>query len=421
MEGVDFFTQYFAYAKELNGSSEAPDIFHRWSAIVGLGAWLGNSFQLQHGRSLLNPNIYAMLIGEAGSRKSSSIKLLVGLMATAGYKYFGAKKTSREKYFMDLAEGMDNEHTVEDMMEKNLFGAANEHDASESFIAADEFNRFFQTNILEFVSDLGDLWDFTGSYPYRLKNSKSLIIHNPVISILGGNTQTALNAAFPSEIIGQGFFSRILMIYGEKTGHRITFPRAVSKEETTEMLELLQAIKLKCTGTVKVTPGAEKLLDKIYKNWKGIDDVRFDSYSNRRFTHLLKLTIIVAASRLQESITEHTVVAANTVLSYAEHFMPKALGEFGKAKHSDVAQKVIQIIEGTHLPLQPSAIFKQLSNDLDKPSDLAPILQNLVAAEKIKKTDIGFLLVRKQLEDRKDIVDFSILTKQEREKVGSDD
>ena len=109
-----------------------------------------------------------------------------------------------------------------------------------------------------------------------------------------------------------------------------------------------------------IEPTARKLLEKIYTAWGGIDDVRFDTYSNRRFTHLLKLLLPVVAARLGNRVTERDVVYANTILTHTEHLMPKALGEFGKAKHSEVAHKVIQILEGAGVPLTITDVWKFL-------------------------------------------------------------
>ncbi|MFK5283171.1 hypothetical protein ACI3PL_26730, partial [Lacticaseibacillus paracasei] len=77
---------------------------------------------------------------------------------------------------------------------------------AESFIAADEFNNFIGLGNTDFISILGELWDYEGVYDYRLKNSKSVFIPYPTISILGGNTPTGFSQAFPPESIGQGFF-----------------------------------------------------------------------------------------------------------------------------------------------------------------------------------------------------------------------
>ena len=69
----DFFSSYLSYACD---NTEVPRFFGRWSAIVGLGAFLGRQYHFEHGHFNINPNIYCMLIGSAGTRKGTAIKLI---------------------------------------------------------------------------------------------------------------------------------------------------------------------------------------------------------------------------------------------------------------------------------------------------------------------------------------------------------
>jgi len=55
-----------------------------------------------------------MLIGEAGARKSTSIKLVKKLLGASGYTDFSANKTTKEKFLVDLQreEDFDLLHTT---------------------------------------------------------------------------------------------------------------------------------------------------------------------------------------------------------------------------------------------------------------------------------------------------------------------
>jgi len=409
----DFFSQYLSYVSE----TEVPVFFHRWAAISGLGAYLGRDFHFSHGHFTVNTNVYCMLIGNPGTRKSTAIKMMKQLLIKAGYTTIAADKTTKEKFLLDLSG--DDLKDSEDILTANLFGDSVNGHPRECFIMADEFNDFFGNGNIEFISLLGTLWDYSGTYSSRVKNSKSVSIYNPTISILGGNTPTGFSIAFPTDILGQGFFSRLLLIYGEPSGRKIPFPKAPSQELTDSLVKQLTAIKAIVHGEASLTSAAEKLLSHIYTSWKGLPDVRFESYSNRRFTHLLKLCLIHSAATASIKITHETVIYANTVLHYTEHFMSKALGEFGKAKHSDVSHKIMQLLESEVKVYSLKEIWKHVHNDLEKMNDLAELLRNLVAAEKIIGATGGFLARRKLLEetDVSGTVDFSFLTQEEKEKL----
>jgi hypothetical protein len=357
-----------------------------------------------------------MLVGTPGTRKSTAIKLMKKLLTDSGYNKIAASKTTKEKFLMDLAGELSEGEvkSAEDFLDQNLFGT--ETSDSEMFVMADEFNNFIGNGNIEFISILGELWDFNGTYTNRIKNGKSISISNPTISILGGNTPTNLALAFPPEVIGQGFFSRLLLIYGESNGKRIAFPEPPDPEHTKAISSHLQCIKSSAYGIAELHPTAKRLLEKIYGKTSGPEDIRFESFATRRFSHLLKLCLIMSAARCAREISEADVIHANTILSHAEHFMPKALGEFGKSKHSDVSHKIVQFIESSTGVVEFKAIWKCVSNDLEKQTDLATLLQNLMAADKIQavKGGLGFLPKKKAI-DQSDssMIDYSYLTEEE--------
>jgi len=384
---VDF---YLHYRKE----TEAPYNFHRWCALSGVGAILRRNFRLQFGSSYIYPNLYIMLVGESGSRKSVSIRSFAKVLRGAGYTDIAADKTTKEKFLLDL-QG-DSEDLLSDdpsrrrtsydrTTAENLFGADEVDDGEPRsvLIAADEFNDFIGIGNLEFCSTLGQLWDYEGVYKSRIKNGKSVAIPDPTISILSGNTAQNIATAFPPEIIGQGFLSRLLFIYGERSDRKYTIPPTPSKEATEKVILFLKEIESRVRGDATIEADAYKMLDAIYKGWDDLPDVRFRNYSTRRFTQLLKLSLICSASRLSTSVSATDVIRANTYLSAAEHNMPKALGEFGKGRHSAVSDKVMRILSTATKPIGVRDLWKEVQRDLEKPADLAVVMQSLEQADKI--------------------------------------
>lgn len=423
----DFISLYLQYTSK----TECPTFFHRWTAVSSLAAFLGRQIHFNHGHFTLYPNLYVMLIGSPGTKKSSAIKIGAKLLKQAGYTTFAAKKTRQEKFLLDLAEQSERKEIIKsgefnvdsDILDMNLWGENVEEADSytnkspaECFIAADEFNNFIGLSNLDFVSILGELWDYEGVFDYKLKNSKSVFIPNPTINILGGNTPTGFSQAFPPEAIGQGFFSRLLLVYGEPSGVRFTFPPPPDTVLQDQLIRLLDQIKNTVKGELQLTPEAMDLLDRIYHSWEGIDDVRFEHYTNRRLTHLLKLCLVVAASRVGTEITLRDVVYANTLLTFTEQLMPKALGEFGKAKYAEVTHKVMTALNSTNVPLTLQALWKQVHMDLDNRNQLVEIIGGLQVAEKIQTVEGGgFLPIKKvRSEGVEGAIDWSFLTESER-------
>lgn len=392
----DFFQSYLEYTT----GGEVPVCFHRWAAIVGIGTILERNVFLPFGNGAIYPNMYTMLIGNAGTKKSTAIKLIKKLLIRTGYTNIAAERTSKEKYLQDLSSQQDAGSGEQDVLDRNIFGTGDDSAVTSNFIAADEANDFFGIGNIEFLSVLGSLWDWEGKYENRIKTGKSDFISNPTISILAGNTPIGFATAFPPSIFGQGFFSRLLLVYSEPTGVRITLPKTPSAEETEHIVRLLSLIRSESVGRYEWDKSAYNLLDKIYQTEPDISDIRFESYFNRRHTHLQKLCLINACARLGKSINERDVLQANTYLRYIERLMPKALGEFGKARNSDLSHKILTIIE-TRFPISLKDIIKEISAEIEKPEEAGQIIRKFLMAEKIQQAN-GLFLPKKKVVDYED-------------------
>lgn len=416
------FDLYLAYTEE----TESPVIYHRWCLISAIGALLGRKYYLQHGRFRVFPNLYCMLIGHPGTRKSSAVKGVKKLILSGGYDTIAANRTSKEKFLLDLEGGADNEAfqgsggkaVYDSVTANNLWGPdSNMQEPREVFVMADEFNEFIGLGNIEFCSLLGDLWDWDDEktpYKQRLKNSKSVEIYQPTISILGGNTPENFAAAFPPTIMGQGFLSRLLLIHGEMTGKQYAFPPEPRKEDTDKLIEFFSDLRTTYHGATSLSSVARSMLETIYIGWRPLEDVRFKSYNTRRFTQLLKLCLIVSAASFRKEVTEHDVIFANTILAAAERLMPKALGEFGKSKNSDVTNKVMDLLEGTTKPLTTKEIWMHVHKDLEQIKQLGEILMSLSHAEKIQHIKDRGYLPKKKAAEVPIFVDWELLTEEER-------
>jgi len=403
---------YLSYTSD----TEAPMIFNRWAIISCAGAALGRQYYLPFGDSHIFPNMYVMLIGDPGTRKSTAIKGAKRILAQAGYDKFSADRTSKEKFLIDLEGKTDEDGKLVsgNAVMDDMFGADNEtSDPCETFIVSDEFNEFVGAGNIEFLSMLGNLWDWDSPqipFKQRLKTSRSVSIYQPTISILSGNTHAGFTQAFPPEAIGQGFMSRLLLIYGEASGKKIAFPTKPSDELKNRVVNNIIGMREKVVGEATMTTQARQMLEVIYRTFTDMGDARFKHYSTRRFTHLLKLCLVCTASNLRTEIGAADVLYANTILTYTEHSMPKAMGEYGKAKHTDVLAKIIAILSDAKSPIQQSDIWKQVQSDLDRPDDLIKLLAGLVQADKIQWIDRrGYLIVRKVLRTDAIYVDFSLM------------
>lgn len=386
---MDYFDEYFKYV----GDSEAPRIFHRWCALATLSAMMGREVFIPFGHRKIYPNQYILLMGAPGTRKSSAIGIARTALEKANYRTFAKERTSIERFFIDMARKPD---LAEEDLEALVMDSP-----SEVTIANGEFLDFIGKGNMEFLTALTNLWDNLPRYEHPKIHGKCVVIEQPTINIIGGATVKGLGIAIPPEALGTGILSRVILIYSDMTEKKITWPEPVDEEAAGNLVEILQRARGTMKGAIGRTAGATKILDRMYKAYPGIDDGRFSDYSARRFIHLLKITMLIAVSRGSMEMTEEDALLANTILYAAERNMPKALGEFGKSKYSDVSNTIMDLLGNARKPMSHSEIWKVVAKDLSDIKDLGTIMKNLITSEKVQVITVagkqGYLPLHKEV------------------------
>lgn len=402
-------TDLFEDYKKYIGQTESPMLFMRWGYLSMLGALLAKKVYLPFGHSEIYPNQYIMLMGSPGTRKALAIKAPKALLKEIGYSRVAADRTSEERFLIDM--GKVSSDPIGNLENLTL------SEVSDTYVMAEEFNAFIGANNISFLTMLTDLWDNKSVYEHPKIHGKSVTVTQPLVNIIGANTPENFAIAIPPEALGNGFMSRLLLVYSEGTGVQITWPEPPNLEAKAAILTRLMEIQ-DLRGPMSCTDEAKIALDRIYKEYKDLDDYRFRHYSNRRFTHLLKLCIILAASEASMTITHAIAIKANTILAITEARMPRALGEFGRAKNSSVANNIIEFLHHVEKPATTNEIWRIVSKDLNDVMELAKILKKLQDAHQITTKTVGsvtgFLpntVVTNTWAD--DLLDYSYVTKEE--------
>lgn len=428
-------TLYF----EFIGKSEAPMILHRWSYMSMLGAAIGRRFLFRHGHSTIRPNLYTIFVAEPGSRKSTAIKIAKRLVQAAGYKRCAADKTTKEGFLI----WMDGTHNKEDVKKRqdqdvkafalDMLEGVSSDAPREAFACADELYNFLGMRNMDFITLLGELWDYEGIYEYKIRNGKDVRVPYPVVSLLGGCTFETFSLTFPPESIGTGFMSRTVLVHCDPLGdeHKITWPEPpdpLKEEGLLLALNLLLSLDPNMECVLGLSKEAMTLLDSIYRSGIGVDDLRFTHYNSRRFSILLKLALICYVDRIlvecpeslyddkaPKELTRDDVIFAHTVLCMTEQGMPRSLGEFGASKFAKVQNKIIEILRSSTSPVQIQELWRLLMKDLDKMTELMSQLSTLTMAKMIVHIEgAGYTYIEPRKQQQQ-YVDWSLLTEQEQE------
>lgn len=390
----------------LSQHNESPDLFYLWALLGMTGQLTGRRTSIQFGNTKLYGNMYVLLIGDSGVRKSTAINEAIRLLHNVDSDVItlGNKVSSAQSLMYNLAKPKHIPKKKPVELEDFLPITPLSGDSpTNGYIAVGELSDFFGGGVTEYIGILGELWDIVGNYTYPTRHDGTLVIHDPHVGMIGGITPSTFNSMFPIEVSEQGFLSRLLVVTSEKPDRKFSIPETASPEKLSSIqskLEKIHDLGREIPKTIKFSEEVYQMQDAIYKNWNMRLHARLQAYPNRRHTQLLKLIMNVAATRGSVYPTAEDVTFANTLLTYTELRMNKAFGQFGRDKLSPVANTVVDLIRKSKVPVSREVLFKYVRNDITL-QDLRNLLDSLLKSDTIMLIpNQGFAPVH-QLHDEK--------------------
>lgn len=391
----EFLKRYLQYVEH----TESPRIMHIWSAISSASACMGRHVHLPFGIGDIYPNIYVLLVGPPGTRKSQAMKYSCSLVAKYTKVRFAPDDTGGQRQGLigalegdqfdqdelDQFELLNTASTVADITAiGNLQLNIQSVDAHQIYAWASEFGTFMGESNATMSRLLIKVWDGE-DYTYKLKNTEQ-VLKNPLMTIIGGTTAADIAKILPAEAIGQGFMSRFILVHAPKKEKRVARPY-LDEEIGKEVADTFAWLSHEMSGAMEESKQAAELADKLYDNDKlTVEDTRFLYYGERRQTHLMKVSMILAALRRSYLIEEIDVIQADNLLRYTEFFMPDALGEFGLSPVGAAKQKMLEFLQHSHGPVPNAQLWYVMSRDM-KRVDYRNSLSDFINSKKIREVN----------------------------------
>lgn len=365
-------------------NTESPPLFHAWALISAMSACLTRRCWFKMGSITIMPNQYIVLVGPAGVRKSSAVKFSRKILKDIPIRYSPSSTAGRMQGLISAMETEKRGQTQEDKEIAEAMAAAggfnlgmdigdvapedNLHILQRHavYVSEGELVSFLGMKMDEFITFLGDMWDRSGEdhYEYSLKREK-VKLDLPCLNILGGATPTHITGYLPAQAIGQGFTSRVIMVYAD-TAKRIPWPDEIEEAQYDQFRKILRNAFETFDGAFNYTPQARAAIIKIYDHKVDIDDVRFIHYAERRQTHVLKIAMALAALRMEMLVTEADVFDAHALLAMTETNMAESLGEYGLDKASLARARIKEALKHATEPLSIYRLVNIVGSDVPR-------------------------------------------------------
>lgn len=273
----------------------APEIFRRWAAITTLSAVVEQKIWVTTSRPLY-PNLYTFLVGHPGVGKSRVMTEARAIVRDLPEFHLAPISMTFASLVDTLVTSKRNIiRPNEDQLEYNCM-----------YICADELGAFISKYDNEMIDGLSAFYDPAPYQQVRRTSELKIKINSPQITLLCGTTPQNLTDLMPEKAWGQGFTSRLIMIFSDQRIIGDDFAPEI-KSDMTDIHHDIRIIN-GLIGQFQVTEDYRTAVN----NWRQLGEApvpahpKLIHYLTRRRTHLYKLSMISAIDRSNALILTKT-------------------------------------------------------------------------------------------------------------------
>src|SRR3990167_9447480 len=328
---------------EFTRDTESPDAYHFWVGATLISSATRRQVYLDMNYFRIYPNLYTILIGPSGARKSIAASIGMQLAESVGIRKFSDKITGAA-LIRDLSEA--SEKRVDDKKgEVEL--------CSPVLIYASELGVFMGPDAYGsgVIADLTDLFDCPSKWEKKTIARDSEVIVAPYITILAASTPQTLKDVLPPGAVGQGFTSRILFVWANSRRKRVPIPNWGVEYDTlsTTLVNDLKHIS-SIHGVFRFSDAGLNLYSQHYMEHPEpedeFEDERLRNYAARKDIHMLKVAqLLSVADRDDLIISEVEIKGAIEALKWLDAGLPSVFAGHGGATTSEDVVRLFKQID----------------------------------------------------------------------------
>ena len=381
----DWIESYLIYQE----NTEPARIFDKWAAYSVIASALRKKTFLSLGRIKIYPNIYIVFVAEPGiARKSQAISNAMSMLAQIPEIITSADASTKEALLQDLQVGATDELMPD--------GSTFKH--SSLCIFSKEFESFLgqkkeNTKMLVLLTDLFDCQELP--WKYRTKTSGSNVVPSVFINLLAATTPDSLASSLPPTAVGGGLTSRMLFVWADKKKKKV--PRPFETEEEKELKDKLIKdlfVISRISGQYTMTEDCIEKWDEWYNKYEEADpdrickDPSFNGWYSRKPMYILKIAILVAASRSNSLLVDWEMIEkAISEIEEVEYQMGNAFKAIGKSVITSETDTVLQIIKARKC-IDEKMLMSMVWRDIDS-NKFDNVIDTAVRSGKVRRNFKG--------------------------------
>ena len=369
---------------ELTEGTEVPSMFNLWGGYVLVSACVSRRCWYMHGFTPIYPNIYSMLVGDAGNGKTMAIHSVRDLLNDIGNVAIANAMETPEGLIRRLAGDFMSDPPVEYHYAFKTIGPKGDTcDIAPVTILASEFINFIGRNEA-WINILNDVYDAANQFTYHTKNQGHDIINGPYFVLMGGLTTETSFDLQKNHIIQSGFARRTIFQYGER---RFDTPQAFPPSEST-VLELRNSIIERCRllqtlqGQI-IMPQATRDFYREWYDWHSLNVCRtapphIKSWANSKSVQVLKIAMLTSIAESHDLlITPRHIKSALDLFENMEKDLYSIFGGTGRNELASIAVKIANHLRAQESALELRMLRNRFFTECRPPNDFDECISHL--------------------------------------------
>jgi len=358
---------------------EAPPYFYFWIGVATIAAALQRKVWLDMGTFTWYPNLYTLLVAKPGIvQKSSTSDLGMRLLRALPGIAQGPTTLTWQSLYDAFAE-VSCEFDVSPTETRTQ---------SALYINSPEFGITLNMADTDMINQLIHMWD---GYEMKKRTRKDgeMIIPTPSLNLIACTTPQWIAENVPKYLIGGGFTSRMLFVYGSEKSQYVAYPqRKIPPDYLARVAKLTRDLERisRLVGPYTLTEDAykwgETWYEHFHKNEAGkLDEALIGGYIARKQTLVHKVAMVLVASQGGPLvITREILERAVNLITELEGHMPFVFSHVGSTNVALAADQVLGFIAkyGGKTPF--TLLYRYMHRQFPDPKKFDDLLEGLVDA-----------------------------------------
>lgn len=285
------------------------------------------------------PNLYVVLVGPSGNRKTSAMTPAKHLIRALNLPYSGESVT-KEKLVLDV---FAQERIIKEFPADKTFDKYRVYSPMTCMVT--ELSEFLGAGGLGMINFLVTIYD-QDYYDIRTKNKGDTTIRGPYLCVLACTTPDWITIYLRQDVISGGFSRRCIFVFETAKANKIAFPTItpIMEKAWTDLVaysKVLQTVH----GPFTWEPEARSFFESWYMNQRTPTNPMLLGYYESKHIQLLKIAMLLALSESPDLVMRKRYLDFGLeLLGLAEVNMGKVFSGMGRNELNPVSNKVMDAV-----------------------------------------------------------------------------